>query len=230
MALIKRRRPGSGEEVASQPVTPESNGNGHLTAPLDTIQPAVVSVEPVHGRLGNLLVERQLISYSQLADALIHQSGSGERLGELLVKAGAARRTRPDRGPGRALGPRGRRPPHRAPRTGRRFSTLPEALARELLAVPLARIDGVVAVAVADPTIPGLEERLVEAAGGPVVLTLAPPADIHHAINAAYSALAGVDKYVQAFQASESNTFGAPRRRLRATPRRTPHRSFRSST
>ena len=59
-------------------------------------QPTVASVDPVEDvasggvpRLGELLVESQLVSSSRLDEALLQQAASGKRLGELLVELGA---------------------------------------------------------------------------------------------------------------------------------------------
>jgi type IV pilus assembly protein PilB len=161
------------------------------------------AVEPVPGLLGDLLVQRRLITSAQLAEALLRQGASGERVGSLLVKAGALDERRLTEVLAEQLqltvvDLRTARP------TPEALTALPEATARELQAVPLARADGTLIVVVGDPGAPGLAARLASAVGGPVELAIAPPSDIRRVINASYSALAGVNRAVLAFQASEA--------------------------
>ncbi len=162
-----------------------------------------VALEPIPGLLGDLLVQRRLISPAHLADALQRQAGTGERVGTLLVRAGALDERRLTEAVADHLGLavvdlRVVRPDTDA------LKALPEHIARELQAVPIAREGDRLSIAVVDPGAPGLAERLARAVGGPVDLAIAPPSDIRRVINASYSALAGVGRYVQAFQAAEA--------------------------
>jgi type IV pilus assembly protein PilB len=196
MALIKRHKP---EERPRDDVTP----NGADSAATDVVVDATPRLEPVPGLLGDLLVQRQLISSSQLADALLRQTSGGERVGTLLVRAGALdERHLTDALAAHLKLPvvdlRTERPDPEALRA------LPESVARELQAVPITRIGEELAIAVADPGLPGIRERLVAAISGEVELAIAPPSDIQRVLNASYSALSGVDRYVHAFQASEA--------------------------
>jgi type IV pilus assembly protein PilB len=83
-------------------------------------------------------------------------------------------------------------------------AALTEAVARELTALPLRKNDDGLLVVVGDPGLANLRDLLSAAAGLPVTLALAPPSDILKALNRSYSALTGVDRFVQAFEAAES--------------------------
>ncbi|MET9316037.1 GspE/PulE family protein [Kribbella sp. NPDC003505] len=78
---------------------------------------------------------------------------------------------------------------------------LDERTARNLVAVPLEVREDVVAVAVADPSV--LDE-LQAAVGRRVVLELAAPTDVLHAIGTAYRALTGIDDRVKVFEARDA--------------------------
>ncbi len=203
MALIRRHKQDAGTESSTVDLT--AAGQGSPEPPTA----ATLTLDPVPGLIGEVLVRRQLVNHAQLADALTRQSGTGERIGAVLVKAGAL----DERALTEALALhlklpvvdlRTERPEADA------LAALPEAVARELQAVPITEIDGHLAVAVADPLIPGLAEKLSTAVGRPVELALAPPSDIRRIINASYSALSGVSRYVQAFHASEAVRRTAP--------------------
>ena len=203
MVLMKRGKHASSRAVYAVR-TPEQEVVDDLAPVEDAPEDAApTAVEPVPGLLGDLLLQRRLITPAQLADALLRQSSSGERVGALLVKAGALDERRltealADQLQLTIVDLRTARP------TPDALTALPEATARELQAVPLARTDSALTVVVADPGAPGLAERLSAAIGGPVDLAIAPPSDIRRVINASYSALAGVNRAVQAFQASEA--------------------------
>jgi len=203
MVLMKRWKHASSRAVHAVR-TPEQEVVDDLAPVEDAPEDAApTAVEPVPGMLGDLLLQRRLITPAQLADALLRQSSSGERVGALLVKAGALDERRltealADQLQLTVVDLRTARP------TPDALTALPEATARELQAVPLARTDSALTVVVADPGAPGLAERLSAAIGGPVDLAIAPPSDILRVINASYSALAGVNRAVQAFQASEA--------------------------
>jgi len=49
---------------------------------------AIASVPPYKGRLGELLLEKKLVTQDELDKALIEQSETGGRLGEVLVEMG----------------------------------------------------------------------------------------------------------------------------------------------
>jgi type IV pilus assembly protein PilB len=80
---------------------------------------------------------------------------------------------------------------------------VPEAVARELAAVPLAIVDGTLEIAVSAPD-PAVEARLRAETGRPVRLLVAGGEDVQRAIGNSYRALVGVDSEVSAFEARDS--------------------------
>jgi type IV pilus assembly protein PilB len=216
LVVLKRGKHamGGGGHGADEPTPPVEGPNGDEPVAIVKGDASVeVALEPVAGLLGDLLVRRRLISTAHLADALARQAGSGERVGTLLVKAGALDERRLTDAVADHLGLpavdlRVARPDPDA------LKALPEHIARELQAVPLSRDADKVTIVVADPGAPGLADRLALAVSGPFELAIAPPSDIRRVINASYSALAGVGRYVQAFEAAEALR--------RATPTTTP--------
>ena len=156
-------------------------------------------------RIGDLLVERQLISPSQLAEALLQQSASGKRLGILLVELGAL----DDVDLAHALSSRLKVPfadlRQEVPEDDA-IALVPEATARALTAIPLQITDEGLKVAMEGPTDVDLLERLSQAAKVRIVPSIAPPSDIRRAIDKSYRALVGVERHVEAFLAAEALT------------------------
>ncbi len=179
---------GSGESLPPEPVGP---------AP-DTGAP---SGRP-RGLLGQVLVARGLVTDAQIATALKQQTGSGKRLGEVLVDMGAL----DERGLVEALADFFGMPVtdlrRDTPET-EALALIPEAVARENLAIPI-RVDGEgLHVAVAQPS-DDLRFQLAGASGMSVRLSLAPMTDIRWAIDRSYQAIDSVGKLVQVFEAVET--------------------------
>ena len=150
-------------------------------------------------RLGEQLVSSGVISAEQLAEALHHQSDSGRRLGEVLVSSGLL----DERSIARVLAEqyglevvdlRQLRPEPDA------LGTIPESLARGLLAIPVKATPEQLSVVVADPAYPGLVDELARASGRDVVLRVAPTSDVRRAIDQSYRALSGIDRHVKEFE------------------------------
>jgi type IV pilus assembly protein PilB len=156
--------------------------------------------------LGELLVGAQLITHDQLAEALLQQSSSGERIGNLLVELGAIG----ERDLARALASQLLVPlvdlSQQAP-SPEAIDVLPESVARSHLAVPLVLDDKGLTIAVSDPN-PELAKVLANACGRVVRLVIAPRSDIQRAIDTAYRALGSIHEHVRAFE----QTAEAPRR------------------
>ena len=161
--------------------------------------------DPVTPRrfLGEILVDSKILTREKLDDALLKQRVSGKRLGTLLVELGAV----DERDLATALGE------HfgvavidlrRRSAEPEAVQLLPEATARSLLALPLRRVDGVIEVAVADPSDQLLAE-LQEITGAPVALLVASATDIKRAIERGYRALTAVGGHVDAFQATSAS-------------------------
>jgi type IV pilus assembly protein PilB len=198
----------------------ERVGNAIKGSGWDT-EPAVASVAPVapvapveripdeerHDalRLGDLLVESELVTASRLEEALLQQSASGKRLGELLVELGAI----DDFDLARVLSGRLGVPLadlRRDAPDDAAIALIPESLARSHVAIPVGNSDAGLQVAMADPQDDIATKELSDAAGMPVVRMIAPPSDIRRAIDKSYRALAGVGRHVDAFLAAEAIT------------------------
>src|SRR6202166_4134677 len=99
--------------------------------------------------LGELLVGAQLVNHDQLAEALLQQSSSGERIGSLLVELGAIG----ERDLAKALSTQLHVPlvdlSQQTP-TPEAIELLPESVSRGHLAVPLVVEDNSLTIAVSD--------------------------------------------------------------------------------
>ena len=160
---------------------------------------------PTEPRLGDLLLERNLVTQSQLSEALLQQSVSGKRLGSLLVDLGAIDELECTRLLSDQLGIPFADLRQEAPEDDA-ISKVPEAIARSNTAIPLRLGDDGLAVAMAEPNDAAAIGQIEEAAGIHVVPILAPPSDIRRAIDRAYRALVGVERHVEAFLATEALT------------------------
>ena len=155
--------------------------------------------------MGELLIESELVTASRLDEALLQQSASGKRLGELLVELGAI----DDFDLARVLSGRLGVPLadlRRDTPEDVAISLIPESLARSHIAIPVRRTDAGVQIAMSDPQDDIATKELSDAAGMPVIRLIAPPSDIRRAIDKSYRALAGVGRHVDAFLAAESIT------------------------
>ena len=207
MAGLTRRRGGRAEQPSTLPAggdRPEpgpydadpgggfagSNGNGRKV--------------PGRRRIGDLLVERQLVTAEQVQEALGRpKQAPGSRLGETLVSLGFLS----ERALVEALAElfampladlRSENPDPAA------LALLPEAVARAQMVLPLTVTDGHLHVAAGEPN-DQLRQLLTEVSGHQVVLMIAPASDVRRAIDNHYRALGGVDQLVKAFVALESS-------------------------
>ncbi|MDQ1667410.1 MAG: type pilus assembly protein PilB [Gaiellales bacterium] len=163
--------------------------------------------------LGEILVERKLLSRDKLNDALLKQRVSGKRLGTLLVELGAIDERELATALGEHFGVAVVDLRRRAANPDA-VQHLPEAAARSLLALPLESLDGVLEVAVADPS-DQLTAELETTTGMSVAVVVASSTDIRRAIDRGYRALAGIHRHVAAFEASSETrqpTTGLPAR------------------
>ena len=177
---------------------------GHRTGGSERAAPGEHSpgTPPLELRLGDFLIARGMVTSAQVDEALQLQKGTGIRLGEMLVNMGFVG----ERGLIEALADRLHMPvsdlrsenPDPAA-----LALIPEAVARESLAVPVSLTGDVLRVAVAEPT-PEVHRLLTETSGRVVELMLSPLSDIRRTIDSSYRALGGVDKLVEAFQAVET--------------------------
>jgi hypothetical protein len=122
--------------------------------------------------LGSLLVTRGWMVESQLTEALAYQAEHGGRLGEIVVELGLA----PERAVVEILAEQLRIEVLDANRTSLDVQLgihLAGGDARRLRAVPYRLVDGVIEVAVADPTLPDLLVQLTQLMQMPVRLYMA---------------------------------------------------------
>src|ERR1700730_5198515 len=154
-------------------------------------------------RLGDLLLERNLLSEGQLAQGLLEQAASGGLLGTVLVKLGLL----DERGLARVLAEQQGLPlvdlRNDVP-DAQALGALSESVARSLHAVPIRMTAEGLLIAVADSEEGDARHVLQQAVEGPVVLVIAPRSDIERTINNSYRALAGVDDQIRHFQAGVS--------------------------
>jgi prepilin-type N-terminal cleavage/methylation domain-containing protein len=148
-----------------------------------------------------VLVDKEFITPTQLAGALLKQSASGKRIGALLVELGLIEERDLTQALAEQLGLElidlGRIIPDPDA-----LALLPEAVVRGLMAIPIRIHSGQLEIAVADPTDQETAERLRQAAGQNVRLLIAPPTEIRRAIDNSYRALFGIDAQIKAFEAT----------------------------
>ena len=156
--------------------------------------------KPRNRRLGDLLIESNLVSQGQLAEALLQQNASGKRLGALLVELGALEERDLARMLSAQLGFPLTDLRHDDPEP-KAIEKIPETIARTLTAIPI-RIEGsTLLVAVADPSDQTVVEQLRTHAGMDVQVLIAPAGDIRRAIEASYRAISGVEEEIRSFKA-----------------------------
>jgi type IV pilus assembly protein PilB len=157
---------------------------------------------PCHvGRpLGELLVGRGLVSEDQLRDALMTQTASGKRLGHILVELGLLG----ERALVEVLAEQLQMEIvdlHTMALDPEVVTLLAEDDARRLKAVPIARDGARIDVAVADPLVEGIQERLIELLGAPVRLRFATATDIDAVVNKMHTPAADLGEALRLFEA-----------------------------
>jgi type IV pilus assembly protein PilB len=163
----------------------------------------LVDKVPNSPRIGDLLVERGLASVEQITSALEQQEEMGARLGQTLVDMGVL--SQDDLLDALAL-------QFGIPAIDLNTvaidpaaaDKIPEDVAREHQIMGIALVDGVLTVAVSEPT-KGLRHILSRATNCEVSLVLAAAADIVHSIEAHYKVLGDVGDLVRAFEAFEGS-------------------------
>jgi type IV pilus assembly protein PilB len=203
MKLRRDKRP----EPEATGSAPRTSGNGAALPPVSLV-PGVSStddftIKPGGARLGEMLVDANLLTEKQLVDSLeMVKSNGGGLLGRVLVEMGLL----DDRELARVLAEQRslevidlRKTVPAAEAT----ELLSETVARRLLAIPVSVGPDGVLVAVADPTDATLTE-LREIIAKPVHLAVAAQSDILRAIGSSYRVLAAIGTQVQAFEAKDS--------------------------
>ncbi len=166
---------------------------------------------PFKGRLGDLLIDGNLITTEQLEQALLKQSESGGKLGEVLVGMGAldARALADALAAVLGLEVTNLRRENVDPAA---LALLPENVARTQLAIPVRLEGDFLQIAVAEPS-EDVRALLAHTTGRQVQLMLAPLSDVIWAIDSNYRAIGNVGKLVEAFEAVEGS-----RKRTSDTP------------
>ena len=188
---------------SNEPPAPARRPAAKKAQPAQPATPVRPEVENGGARLGELLVSRRAVKKADLTEALLQQEASGKRLGTLLVELGAVDERIVTAALADQLGvpvaDLGRLAADPAA-----LSLIPEDVARTLHAIPIAANGQRVDIAVADPLDEGVRGELRRVSGREVALYIAAPSDIRHAIDRSYRALVGVERHVQAFEATES--------------------------
>jgi type IV pilus assembly protein PilB len=158
---------------------------------------------PFKGRIGDLLIEGNLITQDQLEEALVKQSESGGKLGEVLVSMGAldARALADALAAVLGLEVLNLRRENVDPEA---LALVPENVARTQLAIAVRFEGDFLQVAVAEPS-EEVRALLAQTTGRKVQLMLAPLSDVIWAIDSNYRAIGSVDKLVEAFVAVEGS-------------------------
>jgi type IV pilus assembly protein PilB len=198
-----------GRKQPDPPASKEADHRPDPTASVVEVGPADIAVSGNGGgaatRIGELLIDRQLVTQSQLAEALLQQGVSGKRLGSLLVDLGAL----DDLDLARALAThfdlpladlRQDSPAEDA------IALVPEAMARTYTAIPMRKSDVGLEVAMANTADGEAIKAMADASGMKVIPLVAPASDIGRAIDKSYRALVGVERHVEAFLAAEALT------------------------
>ena len=188
--MLKKRRDREGSEIDSHAAI--------IEPPLGL---ALTDRTPI----GELLVSEGVLQPGLLAATLAEQSGSGRRLGALLVEHGLISAEDLTFALSSQFGIPGIDVRLIDP-SPEALSAIRESIARNLDIVPLELHNGVLKVAVADPLderIPGVLRAL------PVDIVqvfLAPTDDVREVINSSYRALAGIGDFVSEFVPTSTTT------------------------
>ena len=156
----------------------------------------------VKQKLGELLLQKELVTNVQLQETLLQQTASGKRLGALLVELGIVDERALTSALAEQFGLIVANLRSQAPEPAA-LKLVPEAVARGLVAIPLRLTEAGLEVAVADP-LPETKAELSRVAGVSVSLLLATPSEVRRSIDSFYRALSGIDSEVEAFQATAS--------------------------
>ncbi len=168
-------------------------------APEAAPEPAA-DARPASRPLGELLVGRGLVSEENLREALTKQTASGKRLGNLLVELDLLDERALTDVLAEQLG-LAVVDLSRAEIDPEVVALLPEDDARRLSAMPTHRDGSRIEVAVADPLLENLDTQLIEALGSLVRIKLAVRSDLEQAINRNYAPAAELGDALRMFEA-----------------------------
>jgi type IV pilus assembly protein PilB len=152
--------------------------------------------------LGSILVEQGHLEEDELAAAIEAHQKSGERLGEALIRSGVLSEVQVSMALAEQYGIEWIDISQVIP-DPTVSDRLPEQKARDLNALPLREVDGVLEVIVGNLR-PGIADDIHTAVGRPVRVLAVPPSVARHAIDQAFRALAEVDRMVSAFTVGDA--------------------------
>ena len=200
MARLRSSRRSDRSAPPAPPAPPNGQAGG---AAQPTASVATAVRQPSGRQLGDLLVTGGAVTAEDLQKALLSQGSSGRRLGAELVALGAIN----DHELAQALAAQFGMPladlSQTSPST-EAIAALPEHTARDNTAIPLSIDNGILTVAVADPT-QAVQHDIAKATGRTVNFVVAPARDIRRAVDKAYRALTDVGRYVDAFKADTAD-------------------------
>jgi type IV pilus assembly protein PilB len=198
-------------DAPDEPIS-KANGNSpsrsrrgkHAVPAVPEVGPAPIELDLVgEGQLAELLVDRGAANDSQLSQARIHQSQTGQPLGDVLVEMGVVGERELSAALGEVYGLavvdlRRENPEPDA------IAVVPEELTRRYTVVPLRLDDRSIQIAGAYPQSENVRALLAQATERAVEFVLAPRSDIRWAIDSSYRAIGAVDRLVQAFEEVET--------------------------
>ena len=153
--------------------------------------------------LGELLVQRMVLSRKELSEALLQQPADGRKLGELLIQLGALDEQQLAEALGDQFGFELADLRTEVP-DKELVPLLNETLARSLHAIVMGeRPDGTLRVVTSEPSA-STGQQLANALGRPVALAVATRTELQRALDTNYRALKGVEQHVEAFQKTEA--------------------------
>ena len=166
------------------------------------------TVEKTTVRIGELLLERGLANEAQIDQALARQREAGGRLGEILVDMGVVG----ERSLAEVLAWKFDMPEcdlrTQAPHP-EALALVPDAIAREQLALPVSLSGDDLFVAVAEPS-DDLQRLLAETTHKRIHMMLVPLSDVRQAIDASYVALGDVSSLVEVYETIETGRRRGP--------------------
>jgi type IV pilus assembly protein PilB len=192
---MRLRRGDTVTERGDAPGSESANGANGVEAP----------AQPTHAGplLGDLLVGHDLISKEELANALLEQSTTGRKLGEVLMDLGLLDEAQLLRLLSEQLGLEVV-DLRRVTLDPSAVELVPESLVRSGPALPVHSSDEVLHVAVATAPSEQLKQQFAAASGRRIEFVLSRESDIRTLIDKSYRALSGLDQLVDAFTGLEA--------------------------
>jgi type IV pilus assembly protein PilB len=191
-------QPNHGTHAKGRVAKPAGETARAAAAPARATSTAVLDRPDDWQLIGDLLVNRQSITATQLNEALLQQNASGKRIGSLLVELGALDEHDLAEALAEQLDLSLINLSEESPQA-EAVALVPESIARAYVCVPMARTAEGLDVAVADPNAE-LLALLQSTTGLTVTLLIAPLSEVQRAIDQSYRTLTGIDEFITEFQ------------------------------